>query len=596
MASQRPLRRYRAPTAAANHTSIWKKITQKIAKLSLPDFSLASVFKTCPQTLRKMGKTAYRLVYRIGSKTARLLRKGKNKVLSMKGPIVTVFDHSCRWAKGIQQRHSYRMELLQKSPKEFCRRFFLRLMSGVPMQEAETCSRKEFRGRYLKPFCGRLACSFTWVIALSLTAFAVQMVRTHEMGLTVLINGERLCYVSSDEDTETAFLAIESKVSETLGKAYRLEYTPEYQLGIIPKDSISTNAELETELLAAVSDAVQYSNALFIDGELIGTNNDQTGIEQILSDLLAPYRSDDPDETVNFVQDVEIKSGLLPTESTATLFDLRDLLSQSSVQEQTYTVQEDDLVSTIAQKIGATTDQILTMNPDVVPERLNVGDQLIIEKAQPRLAVQSISQVEYKEAIAYETEKIQNDSLYTGTTQVKTKGEEGVRSVCAEVCKVNGEQVSSTVLSTTVLQQPVTQEVYVGTKERPRTLPTGSYIRPVSGGYISSRYGYRGGGELHTGIDVALAYGSTVKASDGGTVTFAGWSGNYGYIVKISHGNGVETWYAHNSSLLVSRGDKVYQGQAIARVGSTGRSSGAHCHFEFRINGAARNPAKYVSF
>ena len=82
--------------------------------------------------------------------------------------------------------------------------------------------------------------------------------------------------------------------------------------------------------------------------------------------------------------------------------------------------------------------------------------------------------------------------------------------------------------------------------------------------------------------------------TDGGTVTFAGWSGTYGYLVTIDHGNGFVTYYAHNSSLLVSAGDKVYKGQTIARAGSTGRSTGSHCHFEIRVNGTRVNPAAYL--
>ena len=88
--------------------------------------------------------------------------------------------------------------------------------------------------------------------------------------------------------------------------------------------------------------------------------------------------------------------------------------------------------------------------------------------------------------------------------------------------------------------------------------------------------------------------GSNVLAADGGTVTYAGYSGAYGYLVIIDHQNGMETRYAHNSSLLVSKGDKVYQGQHIAESGNTGRSTGPHCHFEIRVNGVAKNPINYL--
>ncbi len=117
----------------------------------------------------------------------------------------------------------------------------------------------------------------------------------------------------------------------------------------------------------------------------------------------------------------------------------------------------------------------------------------------------------------------------------------------------------------------------------------------MSGATVTSNYGYRWGGEFHTGVDFAASYGTTITASDGGTVSFAGWKGSYGYFVIIDHEDGIQTCYAHCSKLLVSAGDKVAQGEAIARIGSTGRSTGPHCHFEVRVYGSHVNPWKYIS-
>ena len=110
---------------------------------------------------------------------------------------------------------------------------------------------------------------------------------------------------------------------------------------------------------------------------------------------------------------------------------------------------------------------------------------------------------------------------------------------------------------------------------------------------ISSRFGSRSGG-FHLGQDMAKASGSSIKAADGGTVTFAGWQGSYGYMVDIDHGGGYTTRYAHCSDIYVSVGEKVYQGKVIAAVGSTGVSSGPHLHFEVRKYGSVVNPASYI--
>lgn len=119
-------------------------------------------------------------------------------------------------------------------------------------------------------------------------------------------------------------------------------------------------------------------------------------------------------------------------------------------------------------------------------------------------------------------------------------------------------------------------------------------IRPVSG-ILTSRYGYRWG-STHTGIDIGVAMGTSIKAAAGGTVSFSGWKGSLGQLVVISHGNGIQTYYGHCSKLLVSAGQKISAGQVIAKVGSTGRSTGPHLHFEIRINGSSINPQSYIGY
>ncbi len=121
-------------------------------------------------------------------------------------------------------------------------------------------------------------------------------------------------------------------------------------------------------------------------------------------------------------------------------------------------------------------------------------------------------------------------------------------------------------------------------------------VLPVSG-TITSRFGEVSrvrSSVPHTGLDISCTLGTDIKVVADGTVTFAGWSGDYGYLVKVDHGNEVETWYAHCSKLYVSEGDTVSSGDVIAAVGSTGNSTGPHLHLEIRIDGVAINPQKYL--
>ncbi len=118
------------------------------------------------------------------------------------------------------------------------------------------------------------------------------------------------------------------------------------------------------------------------------------------------------------------------------------------------------------------------------------------------------------------------------------------------------------------------------------------FIWPARG-RLSSGFGWR---RLrhHDGIDIAAPYGAPITAARDGTVVFAGWYYAYGKTVIVSHGNGLQTIYGHASRVLVQRGDQVKKGELIAHVGSTGRSTGPHLHFEVRINGRAVNPMKYL--
>ena len=121
-----------------------------------------------------------------------------------------------------------------------------------------------------------------------------------------------------------------------------------------------------------------------------------------------------------------------------------------------------------------------------------------------------------------------------------------------------------------------------------------SFVKPATG-VVTSRFGARWG-STHTGTDLGAPTGTSIKAAASGTVLFSGWKGTLGKLVVINHGNGVQTYYAHCSSLLVSAGDTVSAGQLIAKVGNTGRSTGPHLHFEIRLNGSALNPQSYIGF
>lgn len=150
----------------------------------------------------------------------------------------------------------------------------------------------------------------------------------------------------------------------------------------------------------------------------------------------------------------------------------------------------------------------------------------------------------------------------------------------------------------TVLKLPAGARYGAAAREQPPSIATGAtYIWPVSG-WISSPFGPRvspvdGVPRFHSGIDIAANMGDPIRAARAGTVVTAGWLPGYGYTVILEHPDGTRTLYGHASQILVNKGDRVEQGQVIARVGSTGASTGPHLHFEI-IAGNPVDPLRYL--
>ena len=281
-----------------------------------------------------------------------------------------------------------------------------------------------------------------------------------------------------------------------------------------------------------------------------------------------------------------------------TVGEMEEALTANTTGDTTYTVEKGDTFNAIAYANDMSVSDLTALNPDVDINRLMVGDVLNVKELIPVLSVQTQDHEVYAQTIECPVEEVEDSSMYIGDTKVLTQGEEGEARVEADVVYVNGVEQERTIISSTTVREPTTTVMAVGTKEKPKTASKGYFIWPTSSHRINSYFGGRnlwGSYDYHSGLDIHASYGEQIKAADGGTVTFAGWRGSYGNLVIITHDNGIQTYYAHNSSFLVSAGEKVYQGQPIARAGSTGNSSGPHCHFEVRVGGSAVNPLNYLS-
>ena len=417
------------------------------------------------------------------------------------------------------------------------------------------------------------------------------------MGTTVTYNGRVLGTLSSKAEAESVRHQLETITSQTLGETYTLDDSLlEYDSGLTLRQDIEDESAYEEQLSDEIG-LVTSAYCLYVNGERIGTTPYEGALDELLKQLQRAA-SDEDTISCKFEENVEIRQEYVPTDAIMNLGYIAELLYSTKTAEVTYEVKKGDTWSQIAARNNMTSSELLALNPGYNINKLQIGEVLTLSASVPYLTMTVEKQERYLDDVAYNIEYTDSADLYQGDYKVTSKGEYGKADVMAKTTYVNGEETERTILSSVTLKEPVTEYRLRGTKPRPTWYPTGSFRWPTSG-RVTSYFGGRKspggiGSTNHKGIDIAVPRGTPIYAADGGTVTYSGWMSGYGYLVEINHGNGYVTRYGHNSSLTVSVGQHVYKGQQVARAGSTGNSTGNHCHFEVRYNGVAKNPLNYL--
>ena len=293
-------------------------------------------------------------------------------------------------------------------------------------------------------------------------------------------------------------------------------------------------------------------------------------------------------KALNFSEKVEISEAYVDADRVSKISEAIEAVTKETEKNQTYEVQPGDTLSVIANSRGYYVDEVLALNPGLTRDAtLHLGDEIVISVPEPELSVLTTEQSTYEEDYDAETQYIENDSWYTTQQVVRQEAVPGHHEVTVLTTSRNGTETSREMVSENVITEPVPEIIEKGTQTPP------TYIKPITGGTLTSTFKWRWG-RMHKGIDWAVPKGTAVRASCGGTVVSAGWSGGYGNCITIRHPDGKQTRYGHLSKILVSAGQKVDQGQKIALSGNTGRSTGPHVHFEIIVNGSQVNPLKYL--
>lgn len=336
----------------------------------------------------------------------------------------------------------------------------------------------------------------------------------------------------------------------------------------------------EAEILAADKINNQSCNPYIIEGDLVNTiaGQDELKTSQELADILIENSKEIVSTTVLLVNNQPIAVG----ENI-----------QASLDNYLTTYKTNNNLKKVEFCEGITVGTVYTLKdtaenlPDI-EEYFAQGNSL---------AVQTVEVVTETKPILYKTVYTKSDKYAVGTNVVTKNGAKGSAEVTYEVAKANGVVVNKKQIAYKVISEPVERHVTVGSKriiaaDKNGTAPMCWPVKRVSNCVVTS---YMGDGRGHKGMDIAAPKGTPIYAATGGTVTFAGWDGSgYGYKIVVQHDNGLSTLYAHCSAIFVKAGEKVLKGETIAAVGSTGRSTGNHLHFEVRKNGKILNPVNFI--
>lgn len=470
-------------------------------------------------------------------------------------------------------------------------------------------------------------------------------------------NGKVLGYVKEQEEVTEVLDIAGEKLSQNNGGTAPVEFVANQNVTFNPVDGRGKSTDdMDTAVnkLIYMTDIETEAYAVYDGDRIVAIVKDQSSAEKLLADALATLsRPDSGMELVSaeFENELSISPINVLLSSVQSSNKALKLMTKGGEMETLHIVEEGETVENIAEKFGVDTVNVYTYGEKTedeeeaaeeegsedssseeesseedsadnesskesdkeTAEKVSIetkvtsadenaaggeimqGDMVCIKSTVEPVSVRMVEEGKMKEVIEYETIKKKSDEYYQGDTRIEQEGKNGVQIFEGRLTKVAGEVVDRKEVSTSVIRDKQDKIILIGTKERPKTAPTGTYAMPLEYYTVTSEFGQRWG-RLHAGIDLADPTGTTIYASDGGTVIRASYFGGYGNCVEIDHENGRVTRYGHCSAILVSEGDKVYQGQPIALVGSTGNSTGPHLHFEIILDGVQHNPREFVDF
>ncbi len=416
-------------------------------------------------------------------------------------------------------------------------------------------------------------------------------------------------YKQAEKDAKLRFSALGSSFGNV---------TPVYKVTLTTVNNLDDTETVCNNIISAVSDETVNASGIYFDSKflcVVGSENTFMRVKtQVLDEYAQQNNLTQDNYTVEFNSQIEIVTGLYPANvKQMTAQELYDYLSGYSSAKIEHTVAENETIYEILEKYNITESQLLSLNKNLDVDNLPAGAILLIDKGQRNVSIKhTVTYIEV-ESIPFNTVTQYDNNLYIGTMMTVVSGSEGQDVVSYTDTFVDGEKV---ITAQEILRYsattPINQLVKYGTMGVPigdDSIPISPRLTRDQGGrfvwpapdncfWLSQAYNPY---NAHYGIDIVSSdddscRGRRIVAVADGIVTMATYHYSWGYYIRVDHGSGVVTGYAHalQGSFKVNVGDYVKAGQHLSSIGTTGNSTGYHLHFEVWVDGTRVNPLPYV--
>ena len=489
---------------------------------------------------------------------------------------------------------------------------------------------KEKKGRGIKTFFHYVSKAFknherfnravlSTVIPVIAVIFLISLggtLRSLTFAVSVYIYGSEVGTVSDESVYKEAEKEAKRRF-ETVGSDIDIA-APQYKITLTTVNGLDDKEALCNNIIDAVSDKTINACGIYVNDEFLCAVNSEDTYERVTERVLGEYAVENSyitdDYKVEFNDSITTVTGLYPENEKVWSYDeLYNYMTGWKTEKTEHKTAENEKLEDILKKYNITEEELLKLNPNLDTDNIPEGSTLLIKQGEKNLSIKCTVTYLKVETIPFTTVKQYDNNLYIGTTMTVVEGSQGQDVVSYTDTYVDGVLTDSqTEVVRYNAKSPVNELLKIGTKGVPvgnSNIPVsprlyrdqgGTFIWPAPDNcfWLSQGYNPSNG---HYGIDIVSSdsgscKGRRIVAVADGIVTMATYHYSWGYYIRVDHGSGVVTGYAHalEGSFRVNAGDYVKAGQQLSSIGTTGNSTGYHLHFEVWLDGVRVNPLPYV--